>query len=152
MSLTLLPEHPPPEPYYYVHGESTSTNKEEVEGKESDQNKADDEDDPILAALQADTSSEEDESASEDSDGPRLDRKKRPPDLNKYRSMTSTISVLALACWMLRIPIMYSDFIRYGVRPPVSFSTHDDLFPSTEQSKLMTCRTWMPLNTYHRQC
>ncbi|KAF9055428.1 hypothetical protein BDZ89DRAFT_975877 [Hymenopellis radicata] len=115
LNLTLLPEHPPPEPYYYVHGESIDTvnaaKDEDGEKFSAPENSEDAEDDPIVAALEADTSSDEEEASSDTSDPPNVDRRKRSPDLNKYRSLASTIAVLALACWMLRIPIMYSDLI-----------------------------------------
>lgn len=125
LNLTILPEHPPPEPYHYVHGEGIDTvnvaKDEDGEKISALENSEDVEDDPIVAALEADTSSDEEEASSDTSDTPNVDRRKRSPDLNKYRSLTSTIAVLALACWMLRIPIMYSDLIRYHVR---SFDVH----------------------------
>lgn len=68
-------------------------------------------DDPIIAALQADTSSDEDEDTDSSNTSPKVETSKRR-DQSKFRSMTSTIAVLALTCWMLRIPIMYSDLIR----------------------------------------
>ncbi|KAK0206431.1 hypothetical protein DFS33DRAFT_1381535 [Desarmillaria ectypa] len=115
LNLTLLPEHPPPEPYHYVHGENAGSQDDDDQDPLSDKNDEDGDDDQILATLQADTSSES-ESEREDGDGsgceePKQTRKKRSPNLNKYRSVTSTVAVLMLACWTMRIPVMFRDFI-----------------------------------------
>ncbi|PBK72694.1 hypothetical protein ARMSODRAFT_953094 [Armillaria solidipes] len=115
LNLTLLPEHPPPEPYHYVHGENAGSQDDDDQDPSSDENDEDGDEDGILATLQADTSSES-EPEGEDGDGvgrgePKQTRKKRSPDLNKYRSVTSTIAVLMLACWTIRIPVMFRDFV-----------------------------------------
>ncbi|KAK0230899.1 hypothetical protein IW262DRAFT_442222 [Armillaria fumosa] len=115
LNLTLLPEHPPPEPYHYVHGENAGSQDDDDQAPSSDENDEDGDEDGILATLQADTSSES-EPEGGDGDGlglgePKQTRKKRSPDLNKYRSVTSTIAVLMLACWAMRIPVMFRDFI-----------------------------------------
>lgn len=113
--MTLLPEHPPPEPYHYVHGDNAGTQDDDGQDPSSDENDEDGDEDDILATLQADTSSES-EPEGGDGDGlglgePKQTRKKRSPDQNKYRSVTSTIAVLMLACWTMRIPVMFRDFI-----------------------------------------
>ncbi|KAG7449110.1 uncharacterized protein BT62DRAFT_888159 [Guyanagaster necrorhizus] len=113
LNLTLLPEHPPPEPYHYVHGENAGSQDDDDQDPSSDENDEDGDDDRILATLHADTSSES-ELEDEDGDGVRRGeakqpRKKRSPD--RYRSLTSTIAVLMLACWTMRIPVMFRDFI-----------------------------------------
>ncbi len=114
--MTLLPEHPPPEPYHYVHGENAGSQDDDDQDPSSDENDEDGDEDGILATLQAATSSES-EPEGEDGDGlgrgePKQTRKKRSPDLNKYRSVTTTIAVLMLACWTMRVPVMFRDFIR----------------------------------------
>ena len=35
------------------------------------------------------------------------------PMFNNYDSPESTIAVLVVACWTLRLPVMYADFVRY---------------------------------------
>lgn len=54
------------------------------------------------------------DSSDEEDDVPAGDKK---PDKSKirsaYESPAGTIAVLVVACWTLRIPVMYRDFSRY---------------------------------------
>ncbi|TRM67736.1 hypothetical protein BD626DRAFT_479667 [Schizophyllum amplum] len=82
------------------------------------------EDDPELAAMLREasiaSSSSEDEDDNEDGHGAsagdfpsETPRKKRGQGARRrYEAPPSTIAVLALTCWVLRVPAMYLDFIR----------------------------------------
>ena len=80
------------------------------------------EDDPELAAMLLEnsiaSSSSEDEDEGEggagSADKPNSQPRKHrgPGSRRKYEAPPSTIAVLALACWILRVPAMYLDLIR----------------------------------------
>ena len=98
---------------HYDDGESTT---DDENGSQTT------EDDPELAAMLREnsiaSSSSEDEDEGEggagSADKPNSQPRKHrgPGSRRKYEAPPSTIAVLALACWILRVPAMYLDFIR----------------------------------------
>ncbi|KAL1761086.1 hypothetical protein FB107DRAFT_201738 [Schizophyllum commune] len=141
LHLSLLPTPPSPEPYIHaqeLRGEpsgstgdvsailsqshrteaskpnpdpdtSTSTNRTQQDG-----------DDPELAAMlrensiASSSSEDEDEGEVGAGDNPNVQPRKHrgPGSRRKYEAPPSTVAVLAFACWSLRVPAMYLDFIR----------------------------------------
>jgi RNA polymerase I-specific transcription initiation factor RRN7 len=90
--------------------------KSEEEGSSSSSS-SDENDDPFLKALMRENSespSSSDTSEVEDED-PKLSANKKEglsrKQLRRYEGPRSTISVLMLACWIMRVPVMYRDFI-----------------------------------------
>jgi RNA polymerase I-specific transcription initiation factor RRN7 len=43
---------------------------------------------------------------------------------SKYTQPSSTLAVLVTACWMIRLPVIYMDFIRYFLSSERSFLQH----------------------------
>ncbi|KAF8076486.1 hypothetical protein FPV67DRAFT_1558944 [Lyophyllum atratum] len=105
--------------------EDDSAEEEEKQSdSESGEGEAGDEEDPELAALLRansdieESSSGEDESVVEDKDKPPEGKRKstkkgtgRRHGRHIYESPASTIAVLIVACWTMRIPILCRDFI-----------------------------------------
>jgi RNA polymerase I-specific transcription initiation factor RRN7 len=89
LHLSLLP-NPPPD-----HSEKG----EESEGSSSDENGESDADHPLGV-----------NSGSDSSLSPSKTKHWKPN--RKYDGLASTIAVLALACWTMRLPVLYRDFIR----------------------------------------
>lgn len=135
LHLSLLPDPPPPEPFLHLHETRTETQtkvKEQhlptvsEEADEADESSdssdsAGEEDDSEMAELMQENSAS-DSSSDEDVDGP-LDpdssnraataetpKKNTRDRLRQYDSPANNIAVLVLACWTMRLPIIYADF------------------------------------------
>ncbi|KAG6911180.1 hypothetical protein DXG01_003047 [Tephrocybe rancida] len=142
-----LPEPPSAEPYHYAQeqrddeeGEDYNAAKEakaiedsdEEEDKQSDEDEEDAEDkkgrdeDPELATLLRVNSDLEESSESGDDDGPvkhrgKIKGQKRGHKI--YESPASTIAVIVVGCWTLRIPVLCCDFTRQVGRPLIYNTT-----------------------------
>ncbi|KAL1694517.1 hypothetical protein GGG16DRAFT_47033 [Schizophyllum commune] len=100
---------------------SISTIKQ-PDGVDADANPRREQNDPELAAMLREnsiaSSSSEDEDEGEggagSADNPNAQPRKHrgPGSRRKYEAPPSTVAVLALACWILRVPAMYLDFVR----------------------------------------
>jgi len=117
-------------------GENPSEEQgESEESSSSESSDAEENEDPEIAALLRDNSG----SGSSDDDGgivgPALklsgtsQRQARKKSLqNRYDSPASNVAVLALACWMMRIPVMCADFRKSGIYPPNFLPLTIDIF------------------------
>jgi RNA polymerase I-specific transcription initiation factor RRN7 len=114
-------------------GENPSEEQgESEESSSSESSDAEENEDPEIVALLRENSA----SGSSDDDGgivdalklsgtsPRQARKKSLQ--NRYDSPASNVAVLALACWMMRIPVMCADFRKSGIYPPNFLLAFDD--------------------------
>ena len=131
MHLSLLPSPPPPEPL--LHEQATQghagdndqgvidTEKDKASPERSDASSPEDggfdddaEIDELLRALSESSSSEDDKD--DDVERPRLKPEGRRRKLNPFGSHgpANNIALLVVACWTLRLPIMYMDLIRFG--------------------------------------
>ncbi|OCH94136.1 hypothetical protein OBBRIDRAFT_817467 [Obba rivulosa] len=76
----------------------------------------DEEDDAIMADLMREASVVSTSSDEDVEDGPDVQQKpqavKKKRAYRQYDAPDSTIAVLMLACWTLRLPVMYMDFVR----------------------------------------
>ena len=142
LNLSLLPDPPPAEPYHHAQenrvadptaakdgqdaadspkakqasdGDGGEDEAEDDEEKEDE--KLEDEEDSELEALMREnseiSSSSDDEGGDVPHAGPSMRYRKDKGRL-AYESPMSTIAVLVVACWTMRIPVLYSDFTRYG--------------------------------------
>ena len=95
--------------------------KDDVESEASSSSSSEDEGDPDMDRLLRENSiGPSSSSSSEDeANGPRkadLQQTRKTKLANRpYESPMANISILMLACWMLRLPMMYMDFKRYAV-------------------------------------
>jgi RNA polymerase I-specific transcription initiation factor RRN7 len=87
----------------------------------SDNESREEEEDQELAALLRENSESSSSSDSEDGEGEITKgnvRKHKPPGKRKKKQsgtqevLASTVAVLMLACWTMRIPVIYMDFVR----------------------------------------
>ncbi|KAJ7180182.1 hypothetical protein C8R43DRAFT_1084171 [Mycena crocata] len=129
LHLSLLRSPPPPEPYLAAQesddeatdaNPTASTPEREGEGTEEPAPPSSDddepEDDPELDELLAENSASESSSSDGESEVetksmPPVAKSKRP-GLNKYEQPVNTLAVIVLACWTLRVPILYRDLTR----------------------------------------
>ncbi|KIY74023.1 hypothetical protein CYLTODRAFT_416300 [Cylindrobasidium torrendii FP15055 ss-10] len=120
LHLSTLPEAdaPPPEPLDFSRGDGddsepeTESNKEDGKPPDTPKDDREDEDsdsDSIIAILEESSSSEEDDGLDEKQHSTPGHR--RRDFFNKARSVNMTVVVLILACWTLRVPVMYADFV-----------------------------------------
>ena len=118
----------------------TTQSKPKVDGEENEQSTSDDEKGKETNSSASSSSSDSDDSDDGDSEldklmrensespssdddehgGPQKDRtsvpvKKRRRTFGQYDAPATTISVLVIACWTLRLPVTYMDFVRYVV-------------------------------------
>ncbi|KAJ7638901.1 hypothetical protein FB45DRAFT_904216 [Roridomyces roridus] len=113
LHLSLLRDPPPHEPYVSAKDPETGDADEAKEAQEDeDENGTEPETDfdDLLAENSASSSSSEEE----DGEGRKpLPQPKRPGRYKRYDDRPiSTLVVLVLACWILRIPILYCDLTR----------------------------------------
>lgn len=125
--MSLLRDPPPAEPYLATqesdeeapHENPTPKKEEKSPSPDLEDSKAsssDDEadNDPELDDLLAENSASESSSDGED----KMDTKSMPPAVkpksgrHKYERPANTLAVIVLACWTLRIPILYRDLTR----------------------------------------
>ncbi|KAI5893499.1 uncharacterized protein SCHCODRAFT_01140856 [Schizophyllum commune H4-8] len=142
LHLSLLPTPPSPEPYIHaqeLRGEASGStgnlsailaqnHRPEASKPDLDPDSSvstttkQHDDDPELAAMLRENSTASSSSEDEDegeggagtADNPNAQPRKHrgPGSRRKYEAPSSTVAVLALACWVLRVPAMYLDFIR----------------------------------------
>lgn len=142
LNLALLPDPPPAEPYHHAqenraadpdgqesdspsrakqdaedHGEGGSDREEadnEEKGQENLEAENEDEaEDSELEALMRENSEISSSSDDEEGDVPNAGLKyKKGRGRFAYESPMSTIAVLVVACWTMRIPVLYCDFTR----------------------------------------
>ncbi|KZW04227.1 hypothetical protein EXIGLDRAFT_758523 [Exidia glandulosa HHB12029] len=141
VNLASLPTPPPAEPYLHAGGESEPAppdSDDDKEGSERDDDNEgdsssttdheDDEDDSEPDEIEArirelihDASDSEDEDDSDMDDTAAGDKQELPPqhrgrrrrnDRTFYHDPPANIAVMVVACWMLRVPVMYMDFIK----------------------------------------
>lgn len=69
--------------------------------------------------------------------------KKKKATFGRHDAPATTVAVLAVACWTLRIPVMYMDFVRYAERfkPPVLTSLTAKKADKGLRSTLLGCIT-----------
>jgi RNA polymerase I-specific transcription initiation factor RRN7 len=129
--LSLLPSPPPPEPLFHeqaTQGHANDRNTGAIDAQEEkasperagastpedDEIDGDSEVDELLRALSESSTSEEDK---DDEDGIDQPRPKPEGSGRKLKSFSSNgpasnIALLMVACWTLRLPVMYMDLIR----------------------------------------
>ncbi|KAF9569285.1 hypothetical protein CPC08DRAFT_623499 [Agrocybe pediades] len=137
LNLALLPDPPPAEPYHHAQeslmgeeqdSQNVSDTDEDEDVKsvaDGDEQKLDDvtpeeeeeeeEEDPELEALMRENSDISDSSDEGEDDEARTSVPKKKhfsKGKSPYESLASTIAVLVVACWTMRIPVMYQDFAR----------------------------------------
>jgi len=111
LHLTLLPSPPPPEPFLYAQDTGGSRHEQQKDPEENSE------------VSESSTTSSESEKDSESESLPEADDdsptslpiptvKRRNKRTSPYEVLASTVAVLVLACWIMRIPIIYMDFIR----------------------------------------
>jgi len=141
LHLSLLPDPPPAEPYLHAQenvgaergdpqeeGEQTpsseglplrlDSDQEAGSGDESDRNEDgenndEEEEDSELEALMRENSDLSSSSDEDETQGKALPKKGRRKGRWIEESPVSTVGVLVLGCWTLRIPVMYRDFTRH---------------------------------------
>ena len=120
LHLTLLPNPPPAE--LYLRGQESDEGtgdvkqpQESLVGEEAQVNDDDLENELELDALMQENSDISDSSEEEGNNSiPTSDKKPRnSKGRYAYESPASTVAVLVVGCWTLRIPVMYRDFSRY---------------------------------------
>ena len=122
----------------------------------------DDDGDPELASLlreNSEMSSSSDEEGEEDGpSAPAAKRREKRQGSDTYEGMSSTVAVLMLGCWTMRIPVLYLDFARCA---PVHWSIffwvghrsmliHGNFVFNLGSSSRMNCRTWILCGCYRR--
>ncbi|KAM5540486.1 hypothetical protein V8D89_005944 [Ganoderma adspersum] len=137
LHLSLLPNPPTAEPLFHLEdGSGQSSSKahpgEESDGHETDHSKKagpiadsssssseseDSDHDSELDRLMRENSLTPSSSDQEDEEGPKQRRARvaiprKRPTFSKHDTPANTISVLVVACWTLRLPVMYIDFLR----------------------------------------
>ncbi|PPQ94027.1 hypothetical protein CVT25_009875 [Psilocybe cyanescens] len=133
LNLALLPDPPPAEPYHHAQetrvgpegdasaakqgsdsGSEDENDNEKKNSSDDDEEGEEEEEDAELEALMEEnsdlSSSSEDETGQIRQDAGKP--KKKAKGRFGYESPLSTIAVLVVACWMMRIPVMYRDFTR----------------------------------------
>ncbi|EJD53598.1 hypothetical protein AURDEDRAFT_141641 [Auricularia subglabra TFB-10046 SS5] len=133
LNLASLPEPPPPEPYLHAAGESapappdadtqhskppSDAGAESEDGDDSESQDEEDETEAAIRKLMEGVSESEDESDDGDKEAnvetKRSARaeKRRKRDRTYYHIPAGNIAVLVIACWLLRVPVTYMDFVR----------------------------------------
>lgn len=137
MNLSLLPHPPPAEPYLHrldIRGETRPsspilkrnasglsqksssgghTSQEDFIQDSSSESSDNSEDDSEMQELLRENSVSESSDEDVASAAPKLTgtrKSTRRTSLDRYDSPASNIAVLMLACWTLRVPVMYDDF------------------------------------------
>ncbi|KIJ56802.1 hypothetical protein M422DRAFT_149542 [Sphaerobolus stellatus SS14] len=128
MHLSLLPRPPVAEPYLYAkergldsdehkddsdNGEATSSSSSSNSDSDSGDEKGQEETmlADLLKAASESESSEEDEPPAEAKESKTTTKGPRRVRL-RYEVPAGNIAVLMMACWTMRLPVMYKDFIR----------------------------------------
>jgi RNA polymerase I-specific transcription initiation factor RRN7 len=126
---------------------TSNENREKTVPSGNDSSDSDDDDDaqksvhresadPALAALLREASESSDSSSNDDENSPHGDNEdpskptKKKRQKNRYELPISNLAVLVLACWTMRLPIIYMDVIRYTSYVSVSLvaERNDDLW------------------------
>ncbi|KAG8929496.1 hypothetical protein FRC02_005510 [Tulasnella sp. 418] len=180
LHVSLLPNPPPPEPYYHAQDTAQGDNMDKTTGSLNPRqvqpalNEEPDEllesgasesglegdnalprqrildSDPMLAALlrEASESSSGGSRSSTPYQEDKAHRQKKKEVRNRYSKPAANISILMLACWQLRVPVTYMDFISLinQYRLPYLEPTH--LLPSS-LTKHLTETTLLALSPQH---
>ncbi|KAG6821628.1 hypothetical protein H0H93_000137 [Arthromyces matolae] len=156
LHLDLLPDPPGAEPYHFAHGHVTGKGKtlanaetsndndneseEESEKQSDEENQNDDRrtrNDPELEALLHDDSDLDDSSEDQEDEkkSTKLERKikRQRRGHQVYETPASTIAILVVGCWTLRLPVFYRDFIRQDCQ--------------RSEYLVLTCIDWQPDRT-----
>ncbi|KAJ7179052.1 hypothetical protein C8R46DRAFT_622631 [Mycena filopes] len=124
LNLSLLHDPPSPEPYLEAEDvDSDAKDQDEQQPPSSDdgdEEMEEAENDPDLDQLLAENSASESSSDNGDDEvNTDVDRETKPTKsgrkragLHKYEQPESTLAVIVLACWTLRVPILYRDLTR----------------------------------------
>ena len=137
LHLSLLPNPPSAEPLFHLEGGSGQSSSKvhsggESDGHETDRSKRseaiadsspssseseDSDHDSELDRLMRENSLTPSSSDQEDEEGSKQQRArvaipKKRQTLSKHDAPANTISVLVVACWTLRLPVMYINFLR----------------------------------------
>lgn len=133
LHLALLPSPPPPEPLLHkqatqghvsdhdseavdTHEDKVAPERSNASSPEGDDSEDDSEIDELLRALSESSCSEDGKDDDVGQARPKPEgsgRKLKPFGSN---GPASNIALLMVTCWMLRLPIMYLDLIRFGCR------------------------------------
>jgi RNA polymerase I-specific transcription initiation factor RRN7 len=130
--LSLLPSPPPPEPLLHEqatqgHTEDNDSGAIDIEGDKASPERSDaslpedgsfDDDseiDELLRALSESSSSEDDKDDDIEQSRPKPEGGRRRLKPFGSHGPASSIALLMVACWTLRLPIIYMDLIRFAV-------------------------------------
>ena len=138
LHLSLLPSPPPPEPLLHEQAtqghisdedagavekqkEKASPERSGASTPEDDKSDDDSEIDELLRALSESSSSEDDKDGDIEQPRPKPEGSGRKLKPFGRHGPANNVALLMVACWTLRLPIMYMDFIRFAVtsEPPV---------------------------------
>jgi RNA polymerase I-specific transcription initiation factor RRN7 len=133
LHLSSLPSPPPPEPLLHQqatrgHNDDHDSEEKEVDEQvekaspelsgvnppEDDDSKDDSEIDELLRALSESSSSEDSRNDDKGQPRPKPEGSGRKSKMFGRSGPASNIALLMVACWTLRLPIMYLDLIRFG--------------------------------------
>jgi len=133
LHLSLLPSPPPPEPLLHqqatrghvgehaseeidTQGEKASPELSDARSPEGDDFENNTGVDELLRALSESSSSEDDKNESQGQPRPKPESSGRKLEPFGRNSPASNIALLMVACWTLRLPVMYLDLIRLACR------------------------------------
>lgn len=117
LHLSLLPRPPEPEGWLHAQGDQdgdSDTDTDTDTDCASSSSSESSETDSLLAELlrrASESDSSEDEDEAEAGERPRR-TVMRKGTRNRYETPAGNIGVLMLACWTMRVPVMYADMIR----------------------------------------
>ncbi|KAI3612209.1 ribosomal protein [Moniliophthora roreri] len=144
LHLSLLPDPPPAEPYYHAQREARAESEDPnpslkhhsspvpdkrvpspdsylSEGEDnkhririgSGQSDSEEEDSEMAELLRQNSESEDDGDEEED-DGSTLKQAPKITRRRAYEGPANNLAVLMIACWTMRVPMLYRDFARYA--------------------------------------
>jgi RNA polymerase I-specific transcription initiation factor RRN7 len=137
--LSLLPSPPPPEPLLHEQAtqgrvgdndqgtidtekDNASPERPDASFPEDDGFDDDSEIDELLRALSESGSSEDDKDEDIEQPRPKAEGSRRKLKPFGSHGPTNNIALLMVACWTLRLPVMYMDFIRFDYHILCSFA------------------------------
>ncbi|KAG6829602.1 hypothetical protein H0H92_004071 [Tricholoma furcatifolium] len=132
LHLDLLPDPPTAEPWHFAQdlrnedekqqaggdksdGESDDDERQSDDEDEDDERKAHEEDPELAELLRANSDLEESSDSGGEDDGPpkqKVNFRRRKRGRHVYEGPASTIAVLIVGCWTLRVPIICHDLTR----------------------------------------
>lgn len=111
LHLSVLPRPPEPEPWIYAQNKGGSNNQDDKSDTDTDTDESSGSDsllDDLLREASESDGSELPESRAQET-------VHRSRAWRRYERPVGNIAVLMLACWMMRVPVMYADMIRCDV-------------------------------------